>query len=393
MEFYSALWTFPAILLAAILIAWGAECGQFFISQGLALAILAWLQTLPEFAVEAAIAHQAALDPNKIHLITANFTGSLRLLVGVGWPLVYFTMVIFNWRKNNTAKPRLLAIKLEDEHCVEVLALLLPLFYFVIIYLKGTLNIIDGLILLSFYVAYLYILRKLPPQEEEKIEDVGRIPKKIMKIKGLKRAIFIIGFFVVGGLVLYFFAEPFLQSLLAMAVALGVSSFVFVQWVAPFLSEFPEKVSAFYWARTVKKAHLALMNMVSSNINQWTVLVCMIPIVYGLSLGRFAPINFDEHQRVEILLTIVQSFLGFLFLASMDFNWYEAVGLFVLWLIQFVKPSFREEITVIYGLWIGYELLLILFRRRELPVFKIFVKLLKKHPPASREVGKIEKGD
>src|SRR5206468_9284366 len=41
---------------------------QFLISQGLALAILAWLQTLPEFAVEAVIAWQAGKDPTKTHL-------------------------------------------------------------------------------------------------------------------------------------------------------------------------------------------------------------------------------------------------------------------------------------------------------------------------------------
>src|SRR5829696_1978440 len=54
-----ALWTFPSVLLSAMLIAWGAEAAQFLISQGLALAILAWLQTLPEFAVEAVIAWDA----------------------------------------------------------------------------------------------------------------------------------------------------------------------------------------------------------------------------------------------------------------------------------------------------------------------------------------------
>src|ERR1700759_2571951 len=55
----SALWTFPSVLGSAILIAWAAEAAQFLGSQGLALAMLAWLQTLPEFAVEAVIAWQA----------------------------------------------------------------------------------------------------------------------------------------------------------------------------------------------------------------------------------------------------------------------------------------------------------------------------------------------
>src|SRR6266850_1647619 len=82
----SAAWTFPSVLGSAMLIAWAAEASQFLISQGLALAMLAWLQTLPEFAVEAVIAWQAgqtAGDPSlspavKSHataLMTANLTG------------------------------------------------------------------------------------------------------------------------------------------------------------------------------------------------------------------------------------------------------------------------------------------------------------------------------
>ena len=44
---FTALWTFPSVLFSAFLVAWGAEAAQFLVSQGLALAILAWLQTLP----------------------------------------------------------------------------------------------------------------------------------------------------------------------------------------------------------------------------------------------------------------------------------------------------------------------------------------------------------
>src|SRR5262245_22516594 len=78
------LWTAPLIIGAAFLIAWGAEAAQFMISQGLALAVLAWLQTLPEFAVEAKLAWSAARDTTgqSIHLVTANFTGFIRLLMG-----------------------------------------------------------------------------------------------------------------------------------------------------------------------------------------------------------------------------------------------------------------------------------------------------------------------
>src|ERR1044072_3199179 len=86
----SAAWTFPSVLGSAMIIAWAAEAAQFLFSQGLALVLLAWLQTLPEFAVEAVIAWQAgqatrSFPPGSLEaqhataLMTANFTGSLRL--------------------------------------------------------------------------------------------------------------------------------------------------------------------------------------------------------------------------------------------------------------------------------------------------------------------------
>jgi cation:H+ antiporter len=184
------------------------------------------------------------------------------------------------------------------------------------------------------------------------------------------------GLFLAGGLILLFVAEPFLHSMLALAVTLGISEFVFVQWVAPFLSEFPEKVSAFYWARQVKKAPIALMNMVSSNINEWTMLAAMIPIVFSLSAGGVSTIHFDEFQLTEILLTMVQSLLAFMLLLNMKYSWYEALGLFLLWAIQFARPHLREEIIFVYIAWIVFCLIQILFGWRKPQAIKDFMHIL-----------------
>lgn len=342
----SAAWTFPSVLGSAMLIAWGAEAAQFLISQGLALAILAWLQTLPEFAVEAVIAWEAgkavAANSNAGHataLMTANFTGSLRLLVGLGWPMIYVTAAMF-YRKRT--KRKLGRIKLEDEHAVEIVFLLISIAYFFIIWLKGTLNWMDTVALTLIYLVYLYFLNKIPPQGEEKMEDLDSIPRFILRQRRMMRNALIGGLFAGGGVILYFSAHPFLESLKAIAVGLGLSTFVFVQWVAPFLSEFPEKVSAFNWARRVTTAPIALMNMVSSNINQWTMLAAMLPIAYALALGGWATIDFDQHQEVEILMTIGQSSLGALMLANMRFSWWEATLLFLLWAIQFALSGFEK---------------------------------------------------
>lgn len=370
----SALWTFPSVLFSAMLIAWGAEAAQFLISQGLALAILAWLQTLPEFAVEAVIAFEASKDPAKIHLVTANFTGSLRLLTGLGWPMIYATATFFNRRKKGKAID---AIEMEPEHSAEVIGLILPIVYFFWIYWKATLTIVDSVVLFVIYFAYLYVLRKIPAKNEEEIEELEAIPRKILSFRRPVQIAIIVALFFAGGLILYFVAHPFLQSMLAVAISLGVSQFVFVQWVSPFLSEFPEKVSAFHWARQVRSAPMALMNMVSSNINQWTVLVGMIPLVYSYGTGHVSVIHFDLHQQEEILLTLAQALVGFIFLMNMNFSWYEALGLFVLWLAQFVQPHLRVQITYVYFAWFVFELLKSLRGPRRFVAFSEFGTLFR----------------
>ena len=355
---WSTLWTFPSMLLSAFLVAWGAEAAQFLISQGLALAILAWLQTLPEFAVEAVIAWEAGGDTAACfvaspppgchaHLAIANFTGAIRLLVGLGWPMIYFVAAFFRRGNGRRFEP----IRLEAEHSVEVLATLPPLLYFVWVWYKGSLDLIDSVVLLAMYAGYLAAIWRFPPQSEELVTDAPAVSRWAYSRAGWRRNAAIALLFVAGGALIYGTAHPFLDSMLAVATSLGISQFVFVQWVAPFISEFPEKVSAFHWARRVSTAPMALMNMISSNINQWTVLAAMIPIVYSMSRGHPAALPFDGTQREEILLTLAQSGVAGLLLARMRFEWWDALLLFLLWLAQFVVAEWRGEITALYGAW------------------------------------------
>ncbi|MBI3655835.1 MAG: hypothetical protein HY232_05370 [Acidobacteria bacterium] len=374
-ESLSATWAFPLVVLSAFMIAWGAEVAQFLVSQGLALAMLAWLQTLPEFAVEAVIAWKAGHEPDKAHLMIANLTGSLRLLVGLGWPMIFGTATVFH--RINHGRP-LKEIILDDEHAVEVLALALPIIYWVFIWYKASLTVLDAGILFLLYLIYLVVLNRIPPQSEEKIEDMDIIPRTLLRSSKTIRNGGAILLFLGGGLILYFVAEPFLESMLLLAASLGISQFLFVQWVAPFLSEFPEKLSAFNWARRPNMAPMALMNMVSSNINQWTMLAAMLPVIYSISRGTVSPILFDSHQEAEILLTIAQSSLGILLLFNMRFAWYESLGIFLLWLIQFMIPATHRLITGIYLSWCLLEVVFLLVRRKQLNALFIFPRLLSK---------------
>ncbi len=342
----TALWTTPCILVSALLITWAAESAQFFIAQGFALAILAWLQTLPEFAVEAVLAWH-----RQVPYLLANLTGALRLLTGLGWPAIYLAAAVVHRR--NTKQP-LARIQLHGQHSIQVVGLIVPLAYMTFVWWKGTLHLYDAIFLIAVYAAYLTLLHRLPPQDQEGIDDLERIPRYIVLSPRGRRNALIAVFFLAGGGLIYFTAEPFLASLMALAAVAHIPNFVFIQWVAPFVSEFPEMASTFYWARTVVHAPMALMNMVSSNINQWTLLVAMLPIVYSISMGAPAGIPLDAQQEMELLMTIGQALLGMLFLINMELAWWEATALFVLWAVQFVFSAVMPDSPIHWVITIAY---------------------------------------
>ena len=77
-----------AIVGAAFLLSWGCEVAQLEVSQALALAAVALVAVLPEYAVDMYFAWVAAKQPEYAAYAAANMTGANRLLIGIGWPMV-----------------------------------------------------------------------------------------------------------------------------------------------------------------------------------------------------------------------------------------------------------------------------------------------------------------
>jgi cation:H+ antiporter len=155
-----------------------------------------------------------------------------------------------------------------------------------------------------------------------------------------------------------------------------------VQWVAPIISEFPEMASTTYFARTAERAPMALMNMVSSNINQWTLLVAMLPIVYSFSLGHAETIPLDSQQRIELLMTLGQALTGMMFLLNMSLAWWEASALLVLFLVPFVNPVSAKIVTVLYFAWAGVEILRMIRTEHTPAALLRFIETWKAHVSA-----------
>src|SRR2546426_5089046 len=268
--------------------------------------------------------------------------------------MIYFVFAVSGRR---SARERLPAIRLERERAVEIIGLVPPLLYFGVILFKQSFSWVDAVVLLTLYVVYLGVLFRNAPHGADHIADAPAVSRWAYRQPGWRRPLAIAALFGGGGALLYVTAHPFLESMLAVAGLTGVSQFVLVQWVAPFLSEFPEKVSAFYWARRVTHAPMALMNMVSSNINQWTVLAAMIPLVYGYSSlrnhGVWLDFRFDDAQRLEVPLTLLPSGLAGILLANMEFDWLDATLIFVLWLVAVPGAPPRGGMRVAHGVLVA----------------------------------------
>ncbi len=321
---------------AAFVLSWAAEAAQVDIPPALSIAFLALIAVLPEYAVDVYFAWEAGKDPAYIHYATANMTGANRLLIGAGWPVV----LLAYWWKSGCG-----TIELGEEQRTELGYLLAATAYSFVIPIKGTLSPIDGAILIALFGAYMVAAARggmVEPELEGPAELIAELPTT-------KRRTVCLTLFVLAGLTIYIAAEPFAEALLGIGEQFGIDRFLLVQWLAPLASESPEFIVAILFA-TRGKPGAGFSALVSSKVNQWTLLVGMLPIVYIVSLGHWSPMHLDARQSHEILLTSAQSLFAVVLLADFRLSMPEALALLGLFLVQLAWPdaTVRLIFVVIY---------------------------------------------
>lgn len=327
-----------AILGASFMLMWACDVAQMDIPQTLALAVVALIAVLPEYAVDMYFTWMAGQHPesNYAHYAIANMTGANRLLIGVGWSAIAILYAL-RFRKS---------VILEEERRSELLFLAMATAYALIIPLKGTLEWYDGVILISIYIWYIRIASKRPCVEceaEGPAEVLARMPQK------QRRTVTLLLFFFAAGVILCD-AELFSESLVASGKVLGINEFLLVQWLAPIASEAPEFIVSIMFALR-GHASLALGSLISSKLNQWTLLVGMIPGVYAASSGSInPPMPMDAHQMHEILLTAAQSLFAVVLLTRMRLGLRGAMILLVLFIAQFAAPLYEPYVEHLFGL-------------------------------------------
>ena len=331
----AALVSGAAILGASFLLLWACDVAQHDIPQALALAVVALIAVLPEYAVDMYFTWMAGRHPESdyAHFAIANMTGANRLLIGVAWTAV---AAIVWWRTRQ-------AVILGPERRLEVVFLGLATAYALTIPLTGSLTWVDGAVLVGLYAVYIVLAGGRETEEP----DLEGVAERIARLPQGKRRLVTLTLFLFAAGVIVANAEHFSEGLVATGRIIGVSEFLLVQWLAPIASEAPEFIVALMFAAR-GRAGLALGSLISSKLNQWTLLVGMIPGVYGVSSGSFAaPIPLDAVQMHEILLTAAQSLLAVGLLAGLRLDIRGALLLFGLFIGQFMAPIVPASVLAV----------------------------------------------
>ena len=333
---WMALSSGVAIFGAAFMLSWAAELAQKDIPQALAIALLALIAVLPEYAVDMYFAWQAGKDPKYTSFAMANMTGANRLLIGVGWASVVLTYFLKTGNKK---------IQLESSHISEIRYLGLATIYSFVIPLKGRLDIVDAIVFIAIFLLYMRAASKA-----EHVETELEGPPAMIEGWGEgARRLFTVLFFLYSGFTIYIAAEPFAEGLLATGRTFGIEEFILVQWLAPLASESPEFIVAILFALKAQPG-ISMGALLSSKVNQWTLLIGMLPVVFMISGGSMAPMVMDQRQIEEMFLTAAQSLFAVAILANLSISLLEAAVIFLLFSTQllFPDPQFRFYYSFLY---------------------------------------------
>jgi cation:H+ antiporter len=338
-----------AIIGAAFVLSWAAEVAQLDISAGLAIAVLAFIAVLPEYAVDFVLAFNGGQDfaefgreckppgdpgESACSLALANMTGANRLLIGIGWSLVVFIA----YYRSRRGPRRMTEIQLERSHAVEVTFLGIATIYSLTLPLKESITPVDAAILVSLFVAYTIRVSRAPAEEPHLVGPA----RLIGTFRKPRRRLSVVLMFVFAAAVILLVAEVFAEALVETGREFGIDEFLLIQWLAPLASEAPELLVAGLYAWRLN-TNAGLGTLVSSKVNQWTLLVGTLPIVFSIAAGGLHGLPIDAHQREELLLTAAQSFFALAVLLTLSISTREAILLFTLFWAQFIIGALVPE--------------------------------------------------
>ncbi|MFC3478483.1 sodium:calcium antiporter [Halobacterium litoreum] len=336
-----------AVLGSSFLLAWAAETAEEDVPQAFAIAVLAVLAVAPEYAVDALYAWTAGANVGTergveaANLAVANMTGANRILIGLGWSGIAIFTVYRALSSEDAAVERrggLLAsrVQLDRNISTEITFLLVATVFAFFVPLNGGIGVLDTVFLVGLYVAYIGIVIRgdvEPPQEQ-----VG-VPAYLQERARNLRIPIVLALFAYSGAMIFTAVHPFAHGLETLGEDFGVPAFFMIQWIAPLASESPELIVVAYLVNKARST-AGFNALISSKLNQWTLLIGTLAVVYSIAAGQVGTLPFDHKQTAEIWITAAQSAFALAVLANFNISLREAVTLLVLFVSQVVAEYY-----------------------------------------------------
>jgi cation:H+ antiporter len=261
-------------------------------------------------------------------------------------------------------RPRWEGIRLTRDHSIELGFLWVATLYSLTLPLKSSITLIDTVVLVGLFAGYTWRVSRAPAEEPHLVG-----PARYLGTFGtIARRAWVIGLFLGSGTVIWLFAHTFAEALVQAGKQLHINEFLLVQWLAPLASETPELLVAGLFAWRLN-SNAGLGTLVSSKVNQWTLLVGTLPIVFAISSASWHGLPISAIQREELFLTAAQSVFAIAVLVSRSISVKEAFALLGLFLGQFVlggllPDDVRELERIIVGIVYLVLAAWIMFRER-----------------------------
>jgi len=346
-----------AVVGASFVLAWAAEAAQIDVSGGLAVGVLAVIAVLPEYAVDLYYAYTAGHVPEYTQYAAANMTGSNRLLMGLGWPVVVLVSVLVARRTSGRTPD---GVELDTSNRVETGFLMFAGVAAFVMPATGRIQLAFGVALLAWFGFYLYKLSRGDVAEPELIGTaaaMGALPDRVRRVA-------VSALFLLAAAVIVTCAKPFADNMIGAGTKLGIDRFLLVQWLAPLASEAPEFIIATIFAAR-GKGGVAIAMLISAKVNQWTLLIGSLPVAFMLG-GGSAAMHMDGRQVEEIVLTAAQTLMGVTLLLGLRFQRWTAWTLLGLFIVQFPLTSTAGRL-LLSGVYAAIAAVALVRYRRELP--------------------------
>lgn len=322
MAFVEFFLLFIGIVFAATLLSYGAEIfaerwGANFVGS----VVLGLITTLPEyfFVIWACI-------KGKYEMAVGSAVGACSLLVTLG----YGSVIIFSTtRLSRKPVPEIL---LSENTRIDALYLLgTAIVAFLLAWEGGGLDLKDAWILIAIFVGYMAHLAHVAYQHSKSMPEEHVFEGNIWKASAAMLA---------GGVMVFFLSEPFVDSMIEIAHAIGISPVTIAVVLGPIASEMPEKMTAYITVtRDARLAEISICNFIGSKVNHNSLLLGTVPIVASLHQGMN---NVPGIITGSFVLMTVLTIIATLTLANRRLSFREGVFCLSLYTLVVIEAFLRH---------------------------------------------------